>query len=288
MEACASAHHWGREIRKLGHDVQLLPPQHVKGYLRGQKNDYNDARKIVEASLHGAIRQVSIKNLAQQDEQSFLQMRRHLSTERTRLINHIRGLMAEYGVVLPIGSQVLRQMLPHILENTEEGLTDYFKQLLRRQQVRLISLDEELAWYDEQLKYAVKQDETCQQLMTLPDFGPVVSYAVKAWIAEGKQYKRGRDALAAQRLVPRQFSTGGREVLLGITKRGDKNLRSLVIHGAQAVVSQAKTKTDRLSLWINHLVLTRGFNKATVALENKLDVLQKGRRPYMRIDLKRN
>lgn len=270
MEACGSAHHWGREIQKLGHEVQLLPAQHVKGYLRGQKNDYNDARAIAEASFHGAIRKVNVKTLGQQDEQTFLRMRRHLSDERTGLINHVRGLLSEYGTVLPVGGQVLRQALPSILENADNDLTHRFRELLCRQQNRLIELDEELAWYNEQLKNHAKQDDACQRLMAIPGMGPVVSFAVKAWMGDGKQFKRGRDASAALGLVPKQFSTGGREVLLGITKRGDKNLRSLVIHGARAVVSRSKTKTDRLSLWINKLVLRRGFNKATVALANKL------------------
>lgn len=123
---------------------------------------------------------------------------------------------------------------------------------------------------DEKIKTTAAQDDTCQRLMTLPGFGPIVSSAVKAWMGGGKQFKCGRDASAALGVVPRQFSTGGREVLLGITKRGDKSLRALVIHGARAVVSRAKTKTDRLSLWINNLVAKRGFNKATVALANKL------------------
>ncbi len=270
MEACASAHYWGREAMQLGHQVELLPPQHVKGYLRGQKNDYNDALAIAEASQHGAIRPVTVKTIVQQDEQTFLQMRRHLSCERTRLINHVRGLLAEYGVVFPQGNNILSRELPVILEKIDNNLTAFFRQLLRRQQARLESLDEELAWYDEQLKKAAKQDEICQRLMTVPGFGPVVSTAFKAWMGSGNQFQCGRNASAALGLVPKQYSTGGREVLLGISKRGDKHLRALVVHGARAVVSRAGKKTDKLSLWINRLVATRGFNKATVALANKL------------------
>lgn len=270
MEACASSHYWGREISQLGHQVELLPPQHVKGYLRGQKNDYNDAQAIGEASIHGAIRHVPVKTLEQQDEQVFLQMRRHLNTERTRLLNHVRGLVAEYGIVLPKGCHVLRGALPKIMDDDTNGLTSDFRQLLRRQYSRLVHLDEELSWYDQELSRRAKGDETSQRLMTLPGFGPVVSQSVKAWMGDGQQFKRGRDASAALGLVPRQFSTGGREVLLGISKRGDRHLRSLVIHGARSVVSRAKNKADRLSLWINRLVAQRGFNKATVALANKL------------------
>lgn len=270
MEACGSAHYWARKISEMGHHVELLPPQHVKGYLRGQKNDYNDARAIAEASQHGAIRSVPIKTIEQQDEHTFLQMRQHVSAERTRLINHVRGLLGEYGVVLPVGSHILREKLPDILEDTDNNLTEFFRQLLRRQQERLKSLDEELAWYDKELKLKSQQDETCLRLMAAPGIGPVVSTAMKAWMVDGSQFKRGRDASAALGLVPRQHSTGGRNVLLGITKRGNRSLRSLVVHGARSVVSRAHNKNDKLSLWINRLVATRGKNKAVVALANKL------------------
>lgn len=270
MEACGTAHYWGRKIRQIGHSVVLLPAQHVKGYLRGQKNDYNDAKAIAEACQHGAIRPVTVKSIEQQDEQTFLLMRQHISGDRTRLINHVRGLLAEYGVVLSKGSHVLRKELPFILEDVENGLTDEFRELLSRQYTQLKRLDEELQWYDERLAVKAKQEEPCQRLMQVPGIGPVVSVALKAWMGDGQQFKRGRDASAALGLVPKQFSTGGREVLLGITKRGDRKLRALVVHGARAVVSRAKNKTDRLSQWIIRLVETRGFNKAVVALANKI------------------
>lgn len=270
MEACGTAHHWGRKIGQLGHSVVLLPAQHVKGYLRGQKNDYNDARAIAEACQHGAIRPVAVKSLSQQDEQTFLLMRQHISSDRKRLINHVRGLLAEYGVVLSKGSHVLRKELPLILEDVENGLTDEFRMLLFRQYAQLERLDEELEWYDNRLALKAKQTDVCQRLMKVPGIGPVVSVSLKAWMGSGQQFKRGRDASAALGLVPKQFSTGGREVLLGITKRGNRQLRALVVHGARAVVSRAKDKTDSLSCWITRLVETRGFNKAVVALANKL------------------
>lgn len=270
MEACGTAHYWGRKISQLGHSVKLLPAQHVKGYLRGQKNDYNDAKAIAEACQHGAIRPVTVKSLEQQDEQTFLLMRQHISNDRKRLINHVRGLLAEYGVVLSRGSHVLRKELPYILEDVENGLTDEFRILLHRKYKQLESLDEELEWYNERLALKAKQEDVCQRLIKVPGIGPVVSVSLKAWMGDGQQFKRGRDASAALGLVPKQFSTGGRDVLLGITKRGNRQLRALVVHGARAVVSRAKDKTDSLSRWITRLVDTRGFNKAVVALANKL------------------
>lgn len=270
LEACASAHYWGRKIQNAGHAVELLPAQHVKGYLRGQKNDYNDAKAIAEACIHAAIRSVPVKSITQQDEQTFLTMRGHLRRQKTSIINHIRGLLAEYGIVLAKGGTVLLRELPYILEDPDNELSDFIRSLLHRQQDILSALDEELQWYDNQLSIKSEQDDVCKRLTEVPGIGPVVSVVMKSWMGTGKQFKKGRDASAALGLVPRQHSTGGRDKLLGISKRGDKNVRALIVHGARAVVSRAKNKTDRLSLWINHLVEKRGFNKAVVALANKL------------------
>lgn len=270
MEACGGAHYWAREFRCLGHRVVLLPPQHVKGYQRGQKNDYNDARALAEACLHGSIRPVRIKTVAQQDEQVFHGVRRQLSTEKVRLSNQIRGLLAEYGLVIPKGVAAFRRTVPHVLEEGENGLTPTLRQLLHRQYLRYLALSEELAWYDQQLQLKARHDEVCRRLNEVPGFGPVNSSVLKNWMGDGKQFSRGRDASAALGLVPRQHSTGGREVLLGITKRGDGYVRSLLVHGARAVVTQANRKSDPMSRWINRLVAQRGFNKAVVALANKL------------------
>jgi transposase len=270
MEACASAHYWAREFQKMGHEVVLLPPQHVKGYLRGQKNDYNDALAIAEAAHHGAIRAVAIKGIEQQDTQSFHRIRRQLVGEQTRLANQIRGLLAEYGIVMRKGVSVVRREVPELLGDADNGLSERFRTLLFRQYQRFLGIDEELSWYKDQLTIEVKTDDTCRRLSDVPGFGPVVSSAFKSWIGDGKQFRRGRDASAALGVVPRQHSTGGKDLLLGISKRGDSYVRSLVIHGARSVVTHAKLKTDPLSRWINHLVATRGFNKAVVALANKL------------------
>jgi transposase len=270
MEACASSHYWARQFQALGHDVVLLPPQHVKAYLRGQKNDYNDARAIAEAAHHGSIKAVPIKSVTQQDEQAFHRIRKQLSSEQTRLTNQMRGLLAEYGIIMAQGEAVARREIPLILGDVDNGLSETLRGLIERQYQRFVDLDNELAWYQRHLQCQAKTDETCKRLCEIPAFGPVVSSAFKSWIGDGKQFKRGRDASAALGVVPRQHSTGGKEVLLGITKRGDSYMRSLLIHGARSVVMHAKKKTDPLSVWINQLVLTRGFNKAVVALANKL------------------
>lgn len=270
LEACGSAHYWGREIELLGHEVDLLPPQHVKGYQRGQKNDFNDALAIAEASQHGRIRGVRLKTVSEQDAQTLLVLRRSVDKERTRLVNQIRGLLAEYGVVIPKGVASVRGQLPELLEDAENGLSPRIRQLLGRQYKRLLQIEEELSWYDRELVRQVKTDETCQRLDEVPGFGVVVSCAMKHWLGDGRQFKRGRDASAALGVIPRQHTTGGKDQLLGISKKGDRYVRSLVIHGARAVVARADKKTDPLSVWIQQVKARRGFNKATVALANKL------------------
>lgn len=270
MESCASSHYWGREFEALGHTVVLLPAQHVKGYLRGQKNDYNDATAIAEACQHGCARRTRIKTIEQQDEQAFHRIRRQLIAERTRLVNQTRGLLAEYGVVVREGSTALRKALPELLELDNDNLSPRFRELLQRQYERLRALDEELDWYKRHLEKQAKDDPVCRRLNDLPGFGPVVSSAVKSWLGDGQQFGCARDASAALGVVPKQHTTGGRPMLLGITKRGDKYVRAQVIHGARAVVRVAAKKEDRLSQWINELVARRGHNRAVVALANKL------------------
>lgn len=271
MEACASAHYWARQFSQLGYTVVLLPAQHVKGYLRGQKNDGNDAQAIAEAAQHGRIRPVRIKTVADQDRQSFLRIRQRLAADQTQLVNQIRGLLAEYGVVIAKGIASFRSAVPLILEDAENGLSAYFRTLLHRRYQQFLTLAEERAWYDQQLQNAAQQDETCQRLQAVPGIGPVVAYHLKDWMGDGQQFQRGRDASAALGVVPRQNSTGGRNTLLGISKRGNRHLRSILIHGARAVVSQAlrQAKVDCLSRWLRRLVERRGFNKAVVALANK-------------------
>lgn len=270
MEACASAHYWARLLGSQGHSVVLLPAQHVKGYLRGQKNDYNDAQAIAEAAFHGIVRPVRAKTVAQQDAQALHRMRSLCVGERTGLANQIRGLLGEYGIVIAQGLKPLRKALPLILEDAENGLTDRFRALLHRLHQRLLAVDEEVNWFDQQLLLQVKGDEVCRRLQEIPGFGPLVSSAMKCWMGDGQQFRRGRDASAALGVVPRQYSSGDKERLLGITKRGDSYTRTQLVNGARSVVIHAKGKSDSLSLWITRVVKDRGFNKAVLALANKL------------------
>jgi transposase len=270
MEACASAHHWARELGALGHQVKLIPPQYVKPYVRGNKNDYNDALAIAEAVTRPEMRFVPVKTTEQQDIQALHRLREKRLQDRTALCNQLRGLLAEYGLILPQGVNLLRRRLPELLEDGENGLSDLFRQLWAEGYQQLQELDGHIEYYTQEMKRQSQRDEACRRLQTIPGHGSIVASVFHCVIGNGEAYRRGRDVSASLGLVPRQHSSGGKEVLLGISKRGDRYLRSLLVHGARSVVIQAARKDDRLSRWINKLRAERGFNKATVALANKM------------------
>ena len=270
MEACASSHYWGRELRALGHDVKLIPPQYVKPYLRGNKNDYNDSRAIAEAATRPSMPFVAVKTVEEQDMQAIHRMRAQCIRDRTAHSNSTRGLLGEYGIVLPKGLTTLRKSIHGLLEDADNGLSDCFRNLLARRYDQFVELDKHIAFYTNELELLSQKDDACQRLQTIPGYGPIVSSAFRSAIGDGRAYARGRDASASLGLVPRQHSSGGRNVLLGISKRGDRYLRSLLVHGARAVVIQAARKDDPLSRWINRIRDERGWNKAVVATANKL------------------
>jgi len=270
MEACASAHYWARELKTLGHQVKLIPPQYVKPFVRGNKNDYNDALAIAEAVTRPEMRFVSIKTPEQQDIQALHRLRERRLRDRTALCNQLRGLLGEYGLVCSRGVNTLRQRIPEILEDSDNGLSDFFRSLLSQGYQQLTELDAHIDAYTQALEAHSKRNDACQRLRTIPGYGPIVSSAFHSVVGNGEAYRRGRDVSASLGIVPKQHSSGGKEVLLGISKRGDRYLRSLLIHGARAVVIQAANKEDALSRWINKTRAARGFNKAVVALANKL------------------
>jgi transposase len=270
MEACAGSHYWGRKLRALGHEVKLIPPQYVKPYLRGNKNDYNDARAIAEAVTRPEMPTVGIKTVAEQDMQALHRMRSQCMRDRTALSNSMRGLLGEYGIVLTTGVASLRRAIPEILEDADNGLSLLFRNLLARRYAQLVELEGHIAFYTAELERLSQQDDACRRLQTVPGFGPIVASAFRSVVGDGRAYGRGRDAAASIGLVPRQHSSGGKNVLLGISKRGNKYLRKQLIHGARSVVLQATNKEDPLSLWINRIREERGWNKAVVALANKM------------------
>jgi len=270
MEACSSSHYWGRELSKLGHEVKLIPPQHVKAFLRGNKNDYNDARAIAEAATRPGISGVAVKTVEEQDMQALHRMRSQCLRDRTALVNSTRGLLSEYGIVVPKGIASLRKSIPELLEDADNGLSILFRRLLAQRYDQLKELDSHIKFYTNELERSVQQDDACQRLQTIPGFGPVVASAFRSAIGNGSAYSQGRDVAASLGLVPRQHSTGGKNILLGISKRGDQYIRSLLVHGARAVIIQAVRKKDRLSNWLNRIREERGLNKAVVAMANKM------------------
>jgi len=270
MEACASAHYWARELQAMGYQVKLIPPQFVKPYMQGNKNDYNDALAIAEAVVRPKMRVVAPKTTAQQDVQALHRLRERRLQERTALCNQLRGLLAEYGCILPKGVNVMRHRIPELLEDGENGLSGLFRKLLAQGYQQLQELDEHIDCYTRELQAQCQQDEACGRLQTIPGYGPIIASAFRSVVGNGSAYRRGRDVSASLGLVPRQHSSGGKETLLGISKRGDRYLRSLLIHGARSVVLHARNKDDRMSRWINRIKAERGYNKAAVALANKL------------------
>jgi len=220
--------------------------------------------------VRSEIRVVAIKSLEQQAQQMLHRQRSLAIRSRTALSNQIRGNLAEVGIAFSRGLGVLRRQLPCLLEDAGNALTDLMRQLLAQNQRQLSQLDEHIKDYDALLKQQSAQHPGCQDLQTVPSFGPVLSSAFFSYVGDGTAFKRGRDVSASLGIVPAQHSTGGKARLQGISKRGDPYLRSLLIHGARSVVQHAKNKEDRLSQWINQLVVRRGGNKATVALANKM------------------
>jgi transposase len=270
MEACSGAHYWAREFSKLGHQVRLYAPQHVKKQRRKQKNDYNDAEAIAEVALFQRPHAVPHKSVEQQDIQSLIRMRRLLVTERTRFVNQIRGLISEYGIIMPKGKASFTKTIPEILEDSDNQLSPILRELLANQYQRYLYIDEQIKWFDDKLNHTIKQFDNAKRLMSIPGFGTLTSQAVAVWLGSGQQFKTGRDASAAMGLVPKQETSGDKIILLGITKQGNTYIRSLLVHGARAALRRAKFKSDKLSKWMLELQERRGPNRAAVALANKL------------------
>ena len=269
MEACGGAHHWARELQSRGYTVRLIPPQFVKPYVKSNKNDAHDAEAICEAMSRPHMRFVTVKSVAQQDIQAAHRIRSELIKQRTAKANQIRGLVAEYGLVAPLTLGALRGAIPDWLEDADNGLTTHFRALLHSLQADLVALDERVLDLDRQIERLADSHEVTRRLQQLRGVGPMVATALVATVGDARQYHRGRQMAASIGLTPRQCSSGGKDRLLGISKRGDVYLRTLLIHGARAVVSQAKHRDDRLSRWVTGIAQRRHPNVAAVALANK-------------------
>jgi transposase len=269
MEACAGAHHWARQLQSRGFTVKLIAPQFVKPYVKSNKNDANDAEAVCEAMSRPSMRFVAVKTVEQQDIQAAHRIRSELIGHRTAKANQIRGLVAEYGLVAPQQLARLRAAVPLWLEDAENGLTSRFRGLLSSLWHDLMTLDQRVAELDHEINMIAQSDPIAKRLQQLRGVGPMVATALVATVGSVEQFANGRQMAASLGLTPRQHSSGGKDRLLGISKRGDAYLRSILIHGARSVIRTAKLKDDRLSQWVTRLAERRHPNVAAVALANK-------------------
>ncbi len=271
MEACSGSHSWGRKFNEMGHEVKLISPQFVKPFVKSNKNDANDAEAIVEAAVRPNMRFVAVKTIQQQDALCLHRVRERLVRNRTALANETRGLLHEYGLVIPQGINNLRNKLPDLIEAAESQLSNEARELFNGLYDELCDSDENIKIYEDKIKQQAKASEACKKILEIPGVGPITATAIVASVGNANLFKNGRQLSAWLGLVPRQNSSGGKEKLLGISKRGDSYVRKLLIHGARAVLLKTKNNNsdDKRMKWLKELVARRGFNKACVALANK-------------------
>ena len=269
METCGSSNYWGREAQKYGHTVKLIPAAYVKPFVKTSKNDANDAEAIVEAGSRPSMRFADVKTTSQQDVQCTHRIRSRLVSNRTALGNEIRGFLGEYGIVIAQGIYKLRAKLPEILATNEE-LSGLMKDNLTDLYHEFTNLDKQIKKYDEKIKILCKENENCQLLESIPGVGKLSASILASTLGNGSGFKNGRNFAAFLGLVPKQHSSGGKTKLYGISKHGDTYTRTLLVHGARAVISHASKKNDSLSCWVNKIIARRGMNRAVVALAAKI------------------
>lgn len=270
MEACGGAHFLGRALREQGHEVRLMPAQYVKPYVKTNKNDYIDAEAIAEAVTRPRMRFVPIKTDDQLDMQSLHRVRERWVMRRTAIVNQIRGLLLERGITLRKGRSHVDAALPRILEDADLKLSGALRTLLAHLKLELDQMATRIDEADAILNKTARENAACQRLVAIPGIGPVTATALIAAIGNGAAFRKGREFAAWMGVVPGEYSTGGKQKLLGISKRGNSYLRRLFIQGARAVLQQSTKQTSGLSAWLAQLVARTHTNVAAVALANKL------------------
>lgn len=272
IEACGSSSYWAREIQKLGHEVKLIPPQHVVAYRRKAKNDYNDAEAIAEASSRPNMSFAMIKTIEQQGIQCVIKIRDSLIKQQTQLSNEARGHLLEFGLTLNRGHKAIREVLPEYLEDAESGLPFAVRKALFILHQNYLDRQKQIEELEKEIILFTKEQTVCKMAQSIPGIGPIISATVFASIGNGQTFKNGRHFAAWLGLVPRQNSSGGKTVLGGITKKGNVYLRQLLVHGARSLLFSLsrKPKDDWLSRWASALRLRTHWNKACVAIANKL------------------
>ena len=268
MEACGSAHYWARKLQALGHSVQLIAPQYVKPFVKRNKNDAADAEAICEAASRPNMPAVPIKNASQQAILRVHRARQGFVKARTAQANQIRGLLAEYGIAIPQGIDHIAERVPTIIEDGENDLPGSFRLLIQRLLDHLKELDRQVGELELEIQRWHRDNAASQKLAKIPGIGPMTASAVVASIGDARNFENGRQLAAWLGIVPRQHSTGGKSTLLGISKRGDTYLRTLLIHGARAVIRVTEHRPGA-DPWLKSLLARRNKNVATVALANK-------------------
>ena len=268
MEACSGSHFLGRALREQGHDVRLLPAQYVKPYVKTNKSDYIDAEAIAEAVERPNMRLPITEE--QLDLQAVHRVRERWVMRRTAVVNQMRGLLLERGLTLPKGRRHLEQAIPGILTNAESKLSESFFVLLGQLNRELEQLSTRIDEMDKLIERTAADDEACQRLTTIPGVGPVTATALIAAIGNGAAFRKGRDLAAWIGMVPQEHSTGGRQKLLSISKRGNSYLRRLFVQGARAVMQHRHRQPNSLGRWLAQLMARTHQNVAIVALANKL------------------
>lgn len=270
MEACSGSNYWGRELKAQGFQVMLIPPQHVKPFVKGNKNDRNDAFAITEAARRPNLHCVEPRTLAQTDMIQIHRLRNRMVEQRTALINQQRGFLNEYGIVVNQGKERLLAALPDLLEDADNGLTPaaraLFIQILQEWQ----QLNKAIAELDKSIKQQAHADEAARRLMQIKGVAEKTATAAIAHAGNGSAYKNGRHFSANLGLVPKEHSSGGKQKLGAITKRGNSYLRRMLIQGAWSVIRNVDKSDDRLSSWAKQLIERRGKHKAVVAVANKM------------------
>jgi transposase len=268
MEACGSAHYWARKLEGYGHTVKLMAPQFVKPYVKTNKNDMADAEAICEAVSRPNMRFVAIKSVEQQAILSVHRARQGFVKARTAQGNQIRGLLAEFGIIIPQGIRSISKQIPEILENGENGLPGTMRNLIDRLTENLKEMDRQVKELEAKIQLWHRENAASCKLAEIPGLGPITASAIVATVGDAREFKNGRQLAAWLGLVPKQHSSGGKQTLLGISKRGDTYLRTLMIHGARAVIRFAENKAEP-NVWLGKLMARRNKNIAAVALANK-------------------
>ena len=270
FESCATAHHWARIAKQSGHEIRILPAISVTPFRQGHKTDQNDALAVAEAAKRPHIKEAPLKSLEQQALQAIQRSRELLIGERTALSNHIRGLLLEFGIVIPKGFCHLHRAVPDVLEDADNGVPDMFRSTLFLMHERLLLIKHDIDQLTEQIKVLVKSNDACKRLLDIEGIGPIGAVLLFATLGSGEAFHNGREFSAYIGLTPKQYSSGGKTNLVGISRRvANKRLRSVLIQGARSYIHHVKEPQTPKDKWLMAMVGRAGYGKASVALANK-------------------